>query len=271
MRKTDAVVLIALLGLVVFCAGAGRMHARTLMCTTNLESIGEGVVMYADTYGGRLPQMEYNAGTSRQTQQHPFWAFRDGTPGSKWTSAIDLGCLYKSGIIANPGALYCPADSRWIDSMKAYGTGGEWGVKVPSLPVSDPLIALSASPSIACLRLNYAYWPQSKNMIMDNTRLSMIQRLTLYEIGFPDIAYKAADLDPSRAYVSDDGRHTISSSVAGGQDDSAQNALFGDGHVSFGKPPKGPDGTTYRIHQENEDIGTIGGVSNRTDRYFFYL
>lgn len=144
MRKRDAIVLIVICGFAVLSAGAvsmgGRMHARTLMCAANMRFIGAAISEYADMYGGRLPQLEYNPGTPYETQQHPAWAFRDGTSGGSIGKAINLGCLYKAGLIHNPGTFYCPADRRWIDSMISYATGGPWGEKVPALPVNDSLI-----------------------------------------------------------------------------------------------------------------------------------
>jgi hypothetical protein len=269
MRKRDVVVLAAVCGFVVLCAGAGRFHSRTQMCTVNMKRIHAAIAAYADAYDGRLPQLEYNAGTGRDTQQHPFWAFRDGAPGGPWSTAIDLGCLFRAGIVTDPATLYCPADGRWADSMKTYATGGQWGVKIPTLPVYDPFIG--GPSSTVCLRLNIAYWPQSKNLIPDATRLAQIQRLDFYNVGQPDIAYKITDLATNRAYVSDDGRHTMTGSINGQQEGTAHNALFGDGHIVFAAPPKDLAGIVYKIRQDNEDVGTVNGVSNNTGKYFFLL
>lgn len=271
MKKRDAIVLMALCGFVLLCAGSGRMRARTQMCEMNLRQLGAGIVTYADTFDGRLPQMEYMAGTPNQTQQHPFWAFRDrsSTDQARWGMAVDFGSLYKAGIVTNPTTFYCPADSRWVDSMKAYGSAGQWGQKIPTMPVNDPY--WGGASSTVCLQLNIAYWPQSKILITTAARLSQINRLNLYEVGFPDIAYKMADLDPARAFASDDGRHTISTGPRQA-DGKAQSALFGDGHVSFGPPPRDPvSGVIYRIRVGSESVGTVDGVSNVTCRYFYYL
>jgi hypothetical protein len=285
MKKRDAIVLIAICGLAVVSAGAlrssGRQHARAQMCAANMRNIGSAMSAYGDTYDGRLPQMEYNTGTYRESQQHPWWAFRDrsSVDSTKWRVAVDLGCLYKAALIQNPGTFYCPADSRWTESMKSYATGGGWGQKVPTLPVDDPFLTDNPDPwqrpdpSIACLRLNVAYWPQSRNVIANAARLAQIQRETNYEVGFPDIPYTAADLDPGKACVSDtSARHMINGPPAAGGDSKGQSSLFGDGHVAFGPLPKDPvTGITYRICQEMEYVGVLDGVSNRTNRYFFYV
>jgi hypothetical protein len=271
MRKRDLIVLAAVCGFVTLCAGAGRYHSRTQMCTMNMKRIHAAIVAYADAYDGRLPQLEYNTGMGNETQQHPFWAFRDRSTAdsTKWNMAIDLGCLYRAGLVQDPATLHCPADGRWADSMKAYATGGAWGEKVPAMPVIDPFIG--GSSSTLCVRLNMAYWPQSKTLIPDATRLAQIQRLNFYNVGRPDIAYKIADLATNRAYVSDDGRHVMTGTNGGQQESTAHNALFGDGHVVFAKPPTGQAGIIYKIRQDNEDVGTVNGVSNNTGIYFFLL
>ena len=101
--------------------------------------------------------------------------------------------------------------------------------------------------------------------------MTAIQKIDLYEVGYPDIVYKVADIDPSKAFGSDNGGHALGGSIAEGQPSKGQNALFGDGHVTFGKPPKDASGVQYRIRQENENLGTVNGVSNASQRYFYYL
>lgn len=243
--------------------------ANRVRCGSNFKGLGMGFKFYADTYDGKLPQLEYNTGTKYETQQHPYWAFRDGTTGGPWKTAINFGCLYRGGLVENISTFYCPADNRWKDSMKAYATAGAWGEKVPTFPVNDPLITTAGADAV-CLRLNIAYWPQAKYR-MDQARCNAVQRIELYEAGYPDIPYKFVDLDSNKAYSSDNGGHALGGSVIEGERSKGQNALFGDGHVIFGAPPTDNEGLQYRIRQEMENTGIIDGVSNRTNRYFYYL
>ena len=158
--------------------------------------------------------------------------------------------------------------------MKAYATNGPWGEKVPTLPVVDPFIT-TADPAVPCLRLNIAYWPQSRKMVTTTVRLGEIQRESLYELNFPDIAYKVADLDSNKAYASDNGGHSLGGRTANEdmKTNKGQNALFGDGHVTFGPPPRDPTTQViYRIRQENEtSTAIVDNVMPKTNRFFFYL
>jgi len=265
-------IIAVLLAILLPSLASVKEMAKRIKCGNNFKHVGMATKFYADQYDGRLPQLEYHPGEKNETQQHPYWAFRDGTPGNDWTMAINFGCLYKSDFIQNPAVFYCPADVRWKDSMNAYATRGPWGKKVPDLPVNDPLIS-TADPGTPCLRLNTAYWPQSRELIKDAGRLAAIQRENLYELNFPDIAYKVTDLDSNKAYSSDNGGHALGGSVVEGESSKGQNALFGDGHVVFGKPPTDPvTGVVYRIRQELESsTAIVDNVMPKTNRYFFYL
>jgi prepilin-type N-terminal cleavage/methylation domain-containing protein/prepilin-type processing-associated H-X9-DG protein len=291
MKKTKAFTLVELLVVIAIIAvllaillpslASVKELASRIKCGNSFKGIGMAMKFYGDTYDGRLPQLEYRPGTQTETQQHPYWAFRDtlASDPTKWALTINFGCLYRSNLIQNPITFYCPADVRWKDSMKSYATNGTWGDKVPTLPVNDPFISDNPDPaqrpdaSTPCVRLNIAYWPQSRKLLKDATRVAQIQREDLYELGFPDIAYKVADLDSNKAYSSDNGGHALGGTVSGGSRSKGQNALFGDGHVIFGAPPKDPmTGVTYRIRQEMESSTAVtGNVMPRTNRYFFYL
>lgn len=262
-------IIAVLLAILLPSIASVKELANRIRCGSSFKGLGMGIKFYADTYDGKLPQLEYNTGTRNETQQHPYWAFRDGMPGQPWGKAINFGCLHSAGLVDNASTFYCPADNRWKDSMKAYATRGPWGEMVPTMPVTDPLIT-TADPMATCLRLNIAYWPQAKYR-MDATRVGAIQRIGLFEPDYPDIPYKIVDLDSNKAYASDNGGHALGGSVIEGEKSKGQNALFGDGHVVFGAPPKDPEGVQYRIRQENEPVAIIDGISNRTNRYFYHL
>jgi prepilin-type N-terminal cleavage/methylation domain-containing protein/prepilin-type processing-associated H-X9-DG protein len=258
--------------------------ASRLRCGNSFKGIGMAIKFYGDNYDGKLPQLEYDTGTDHETQQHPYWAFRDASSAdpTKWAMTINFGCLFKAALIQNPSTFYCPADGRWKDIMKSYATGGQWGEKVPILPVNDPSIADNPDPddrpaaNVACLRTNIAYFPQSKEFIKTAARATALQPSSglpdFYEKDYPDIAYKIADLDSNKAYASDNGGHAIGGRTTAGTKGKGQNALFGDGHVIFSPPPKDATGTVYRIRQENEETtDVIDGVVPRTNRYFYCL
>jgi prepilin-type N-terminal cleavage/methylation domain-containing protein/prepilin-type processing-associated H-X9-DG protein len=237
---------------------------KRLNCASSMKGLGMSFKFYADN-NERLPQLEYHPGASNETQQHPYWAFRDtaaSTPAQKnpCTMAINWGCVHKGGYIENPAAsLYCHADPQWRDVYNAYATPGPWGVNNAYLVngiIPDPKIL--ATNTAICVRVGYTYWPQSRMRVKDNTRLNEIQRLNFFAVGYPELALKISDLDSNKAMSTDNGGHSLGNKKTNDDPkaDMGYNALFGDGHVKFNGPPHcmvGTVDTVMTLRQENED------------------
>jgi len=233
---------------------------KRLVCSNQLKGMGMAFKFYGDTYDGKLPQLEYNTGKDNETQQHPYWAFRDGTAGGTPGMAINWGCVHKAGLIENASALYCHADVLWKEIFKAYNTPGPWGTKNPNIPIPDP--RLKPTDTAMCVRVTYTYWPQSKIRVKDQTRLNQIQRLNFFAIGYPEIAHKVADLDSNKAMATDNGGHSLGNRQTNEDPkaDMGYNTLWADGHVRFNPPPRcmvGTVDTIMTLRQENEDTDSL--------------
>jgi prepilin-type N-terminal cleavage/methylation domain-containing protein/prepilin-type processing-associated H-X9-DG protein len=239
--------------------------AKRLQCASSVKGNGMAFKFYSDNFDGKLPQLEYHTGTSTETQQHPYWAFRDGNPSTTTTLsapglAINWGCVHKAGLIENPTSLYCKADLQWKDIYKAYAAPGPWGKYNPYQPIPDP--RLKPTDTAMCVRVTYTYWPQSKVKVKDATRLAAIQRLNFFAVGYPEIALKVSDLDSNKAMSTDNGGHSLGNKKTNEDPkaDMGYNTLFGDGHVRFNPPPRclvsGVD-TIMTLRQENEDTDSL--------------
>jgi prepilin-type N-terminal cleavage/methylation domain-containing protein/prepilin-type processing-associated H-X9-DG protein len=233
--------------------------AKRLQCASSLKGLGMAFRFYGDKFD-RLPLLEYNTGKSNETQQHPYWAFRDGNPSTATVrqpigTAINWGCVYKGDLIDNTASLYCHADPLWKDIYKAYGTPGPWGQSNPLVPTPDPRI--KDTDTAMCVRVTYTYWPQSRIRVKDTVRLGAIQKLNFFQVGYPEIALKVSDLDSNKAMSTNNGGHSLGNKKTNEDPkaDMGYNALFGDGHVKFNPPPHCMVGSVDRImtlRQENE-------------------
>lgn len=237
---------------------------KRLTCASSLKGLGMAFKFYGDNFDGKLPQLEYNTGGANETQQHPYWAFRDGNASVPGTPnppgmAINWGCVHKGGLIDNAQSLYCHADQQWKDIYTAYATPGPWGKYNPYLVngiIPDP--RLKSTDTAMCIRVTYTYWPQSKKLVKDATRLAQIQRLNFFEVGYPEIALKVADLNSNKAMSTDNGGHSLGNKKTNEDPkaDMGYNSLWGDGHVRFNPPPHcmvGTVDTIMTLRQENED------------------
>jgi prepilin-type processing-associated H-X9-DG protein len=254
MRKCDAVVLVVICGIALLSTGAmsvgGRMRAKTLMCTANLQKIAQAMAAYTDNYDGKMPTMNVYtySGTWRAQNcirvNYVLSQYSDGaSPRQIW---MLLGCLFKAGLITDGRTFYCPATTGAMEEFLSYSNPAPWGssiqLQVPnSGPDGNGNMWLRA-------RKGYIYWPQGKQMVTESFRNpydgqplgepDSTNGWGRYAVGKPAPPLKFADLGPNYAYAVDG---------EGQRDDSGGykiNTLFGDGHVKYQFVPRFTDPAT---------------------------
>jgi prepilin-type processing-associated H-X9-DG protein len=237
MLKRDAIVLVVLCGLVVLCAGAGRMHAKLVMCDANLKSIGEAMRMYCDSYDGKMPTLnpsfingKWVDGNCIHAQYVCSMYDASATPNQVW---LLLGCLLKAGLVSDGRTLYCPSAPGYMDEYLSYSNPAPWGSNLP-----NQMPNINGTGNI-WLRITkgYIYWPQSTTLVTAGYHgvggvLLDGNGYSRYKVGQPAPPYLASQLDPARAMVVDGEAQ---------KDESGKykvNALFGDGHIRYQLVPQ---------------------------------
>jgi prepilin-type N-terminal cleavage/methylation domain-containing protein/prepilin-type processing-associated H-X9-DG protein len=275
-------IIAILLAILLPSLSSVKEAAKRLKCGNGERGIGSAIKFYADNFNGRLPLLEGEgrnptSSSPPTTNSHPYWAFASGSPGQTPTYAFNMGSLYRAGTIENGIIFYCQADDLWKDIYKCYNTPGQWGQAMPSWNVPDPRYPQqSATPAI---RVTYAYWPQSRKLIKTQADLNKFQdQFSQCKIGEAQLATSIADLASGKAMLADNGGHSLGGSVKDGGPNKGHNALFGDGHVLFQKPPICQEageflGKPMEIRQEDQP-GTPSGAAtaqNRAGTFFFML
>lgn len=244
----ELLVVIAIIAVLLAVLIPGIRHtkelAKRMRCASNFRTIGTAMKLYSDTFDGKLPNLESNIGTDKERLDHPYWICRDFVSGSnptQWKTIFGFGCLSlpQSRVIDNPVIFYCPADDLWRDIFRAYSTPGPWGT-AESHP-GDPRYQENGSAA-DIIRVTYVYYPQTRKRI-DLNRYSYLGGAGLgstYEVGCSEIALKTAEMDPSKAMSADNGGHALGGTTKATDNPEANkghNAVFGDGHVNFQRPP----------------------------------
>ena len=213
----ELLVVIAVIGLllaiVVPSLNMAREYGKRTVCSANLKSIGNCLVLYAEAHDGTLP---YN-----DDPDHPYTAYRgdkDFALHPTGRTPMKLGLLYEAGLIDSPKALYCPSNRlSWVQ-YESYITPGPWG----TLPQNYN----TAEGANNWVRVGYCYYPQSVEK--DPARL-------------PLVASKFDKLDRNKTTVTDliwdfdNLSHVVTGKPRG------LNAVFGDGHVRFSNEPEAFD------------------------------
>jgi prepilin-type N-terminal cleavage/methylation domain-containing protein len=284
MRKSKAFTLVELLVVIAIIAVLlsillpSLRHvkelAKRVRCANNLRTIGATMKLYADDWGGDLPNLESSIGTATERLDHPYWICRDFVAGSdpkRWKTIYGFGCmaLGPDKLIDNPVIFYCPADDMWKDIYNAYALPSGWGT-AKSTP-NDPRysIADNASNAQDIIRVTYIYFPQGRKRI-DSARLAALGGPgtgSTYEVGCPEIALKISDVDSSKAMSCDNGGHSLggtTKAIDSPEANKGHNAVFGDGHVNFQPPPMRLSGGTMQpmhIRQEAEGGNSMNNVA----------
>ncbi|MCD6395071.1 MAG: type II secretion system protein [Planctomycetes bacterium] len=206
-------VIALLLAILVPTLSMAKEHAKRVICSSHLKSIGLALILYADANEGKLPQNDDSG--------HPYTAYRgdkDYALHPTGRTPMKLGWLYESGLIDVPQIFYCPSNRLdWL-KYESYTQPGEWG----TLPQDYNTI----NGSNNWVRSGYSYYPQSTEK--DASRL-------------PLVAEKHEKIDRNKTVVTDIIWNFDNLSHQVGNRPRGLNALFGDGHVNFSISPEAFD------------------------------
>lgn len=198
-------IIALLLAVIIPALGMAKEHARRLVCTAHLKSIGTSIVIYSDENKGRLPQND--------DPGHPYTAYRgddDYTDHPTGRTPMKLGWLYESGLIEVPQIFYCPSNRLENYKYESYIRPGPWGF----LPQEHNTL----SDRNNWVRVGSCYYPQSTRKDAG---------------GLPLVAEKYENVDRNRSMVTDIIWNFDNLSHQIGGRPRGLNALFGDGHATF--------------------------------------
>jgi prepilin-type N-terminal cleavage/methylation domain-containing protein/prepilin-type processing-associated H-X9-DG protein len=204
-------IIALLLSIIVPAMSMAKEHARRLVCSTNLKSMGTGLQVYAQAYKDKAISMADLKGVETYNIYNiqPWFGYNAGlnlTPADPYLKAVHLGKLYSETIVDIPDVFYCPTAEKTDEDDKfnlaTYTTNLE-----KSMPNGNGSWGSPKDPTIdGRCRTNYMYWTWDKNTYKDmSLRPVIVDRLTSYS----RIAHK---------------KHSVPYGI---------NALFGDGHVNM--------------------------------------
>jgi len=274
----ELLVVIAIIAVLLAVLLPSFRHAKELAkrmrCGHNLRTIGASMKIYADTYDGKLPNLESRIGTSTERLDHPYWICRDftSTDPKQWKTIFGFGCLSltQTRLVDNPLIFYCPADDLWKDIFKAYATPAPWGTAA-SHP-DDPRYTETGSAQ-DIIRVTYVYYPETRERI-NLARFSALGGYgtgSTYEVDCPEIALNIADLDSSKAMSADNGGHALGGTTKATDDpemNKGHNAVFGDGHVTFQRAPMRVLGNGQEVLMHIRQEAVEGSTPENNVAYF---
>jgi prepilin-type N-terminal cleavage/methylation domain-containing protein/prepilin-type processing-associated H-X9-DG protein len=206
-------VIALLIAVLVPSLAMAKEHARRLICSTNLKTMGTCLVLYADANADKLPLND--------DPEHPYTAYRgdkDYALHPTGRTPMKLGLLYETGLMDAPKAFYCPSTTLdWV-KYESYIQPAPWG----TLP--QEYNTLNGSNN--WVRVGSCYYPQSTKK--DANRL-------------PLVADKYQQVDRNKSVVTDLIWNFDNLSHVVGSRPRGLNALFGDGHVNFSIEPQAFD------------------------------
>ncbi len=203
-------VIALLLAILVPTLNMAKEHAKRVICSSHLKSIGMALVLYADENEGKLPQND--------DPGHPYTAYRGDKSYANHPTGrtpMKLGWLYETGLIDVPQIFYCPSTRVEGYKYKSYTKPGVWG----TLP--QDYNTQVTPPRNNWVRTGYSYYPQST------------EKIEIGGIRFPLVAEKHEKIDRNKTIVTDLIWSFNSLSHQVGNRPRGLNALFGDGHVHF--------------------------------------
>jgi prepilin-type N-terminal cleavage/methylation domain-containing protein/prepilin-type processing-associated H-X9-DG protein len=203
-------IIALLLSIVTPSLRMAKEHARRLMCSTNLKSLGTGLHVYAQTHDNKAIPLANLQGVERHdvaASFQPWFTYNAGLDlGDTHLKPVHLGKLFSEQIVDLPESYYCStadigdADEKF--NIKTYTTN-----IVKSMPPGNSNWGSPQEPTLAgrC-RINYMYWTWNKNTYSDmSLKPVVVDRL----ISYSRIAHK---------------KNNVPYGI---------NALFGDGHVNM--------------------------------------
>jgi hypothetical protein len=232
MLKRDAIVLMAVCGFAVLCAGGlgvgGNRVAHLKMCTANLYRIGRAYGIYSDTYDGKLPLVQYYE-RSVPSIESTYLVTRRSSSGTYY---IQMGCVYGAGLVDGQ-TLFCPLVSGWLGDKTTIGqnNGTYMGAINPATAKFADLLA-NVNQGVKVTK-GYCYWPLNRKSATAVDLSGMGSNAsTRYKLGLPYSATVASDLDMTRPIITDNKFHYR------GPGDWMVNCVYPDGHVKYQHQPR---------------------------------
>jgi prepilin-type N-terminal cleavage/methylation domain-containing protein/prepilin-type processing-associated H-X9-DG protein len=205
----ELLVVIAVIGLllaiVIPSLSMAREFGKRTVCSSNLKSIGQCLILYAEANDDKLP---YN-----DDPDHPYTAYRGDKEFALHPTGrtpMKLGLLYETGLIDAPKVFYCPSSRLGWVRYESYILPGPWGRLPQTYNTTEGINNW--------VRVGYCYYPQSVEKDGDH---------------LPLVAAKYERVDRNKTTVTDliwdfdNLSHVVTGKPRG------LNALFGDGHVRF--------------------------------------
>ena len=206
-------IIALLLSILTPALSMAKEHARRLVCSNNLKSMGTSLHIYTESNDEKaIPMSKLNGQETYDLENQnilPWFGYIAGLDlGDPHLKAVHLGKLYSEQILDVPDLFYCPTAERTYNdednkqSLEYYTTNiskympegdGVWGTN---------LADTGGTPKC---RSNYMYWTWEKNTYADmSLRPVVVDRLTSFS--------RIAHMKSGKPY--------------------GLNALFGDGHAN---------------------------------------
>jgi prepilin-type N-terminal cleavage/methylation domain-containing protein len=211
------VAIIAVLAAMLLPAlNQARNKAKLITCAANLRSIGQGLYVYSNDYGGSTP---INHNFYGDFQHVAWWS------GAWW----NFGCLFGGKFIQSPQTFYCPSFQGTTDS--------------DTPPYEQVKSQWVSSPSAGIIRIPYTFLIPH----METSELSY--KVPNAKGSNPD-SYNEAGLGDGNGYkfwtaqMENLGGFTLGSDLLYSQSnwthwrEKGFNTLFGDGRVKFSRTPR---------------------------------
>ncbi|MCC7374455.1 MAG: type II secretion system protein [Verrucomicrobiales bacterium] len=195
-----------------------KSRAHRVSCTNNLRQLGLALFMYADNFGDRLPPSEFNPEKDPGSGPWESYSLWWGTPGQapNLKQPVGLGNLYTEGLITVGKSYYDPG-LRHVASIP---------IKFEMRYFESPKVQWPMCPPEGNVRANYMYYPQSD--------IPAKAKPAAGEEEWTLVAERTTQLVAQRTLVTDliYTRRTVPHTTS--KNPTGVNALWGDGHVSFG-------------------------------------
>jgi prepilin-type N-terminal cleavage/methylation domain-containing protein len=207
--------------------------AKRLQCQTRLKGIGTAIAPYADTYGGKMPQM--TSADGRWMHGHWQLSVLDTGKTPPVQSWYGLGCLFKGGFVQDGRLFYCLATEGWLDEYQSYSNPGPWG---NNLDLQAPNNPGNGNIWLRCTK-GYSYWPLARKNWTASEFASVKAPsdaqgnfTARYKVDSAAAPVNYSDLGMNRSLSFDFSIHTVKGSGYN------INVVYGDSHVSLSRVPK---------------------------------